>query len=45
MFVCPQVEFDSPKNLLQKEKGAFRALVEGSGDKDSLLALAESKLY
>lgn len=39
------VEFDSPKNLLKKEKGAFLAMVEGSGDKDSLLALAESKRY
>ncbi|KDR83115.1 hypothetical protein GALMADRAFT_238938 [Galerina marginata CBS 339.88] len=37
------VEFDSPKILLKKDKGTLRALVEGSGDKSALYALAESK--
>ncbi|KAF8969860.1 hypothetical protein BDZ97DRAFT_1902271 [Flammula alnicola] len=35
------VEFSTPKDLLSKEKGALRALVEGSGDKSFLYALAE----
>jgi ABC-type multidrug transport system fused ATPase/permease subunit len=30
------VEFDSPKNLLGKEGGFFRALVDESGDKEML---------
>ncbi|KDR83121.1 hypothetical protein GALMADRAFT_263529 [Galerina marginata CBS 339.88] len=34
------VEFDSPRVLLANEKGALRALVEGSGDKSLLYALA-----
>ncbi|KAJ6559868.1 P-loop containing nucleoside triphosphate hydrolase protein [Mycena capillaripes] len=37
------VEFDSPKVLLQKPKGKLRALVEESGDKDNLYAIAEGK--
>jgi len=37
------VEFDSPKVLLKKEKGALRSLVDGSGDKDKLYELAEGK--
>ncbi|KAF8876201.1 hypothetical protein CPB84DRAFT_1853019 [Gymnopilus junonius] len=35
------VEFDNPKALLKKEKGALKALVDGSGDKDTLYELAE----
>ena len=31
-----QVEFDTPRKLLQVEGGAFKALVDGSGDKDNL---------
>ena len=34
------VEFDSPTNLLQKEDGAFKGMVDGSGDKETLYALA-----
>ena len=37
-----QVEFDSPKNLLKKEGGVLRALVEGSGEKENLVASVES---
>ncbi|KDR83065.1 hypothetical protein GALMADRAFT_238871 [Galerina marginata CBS 339.88] len=36
-------EFDRPSLLLQNDKGALRALVEGSGDKDKLYELAERK--
>jgi len=36
------VEFDSPLNLLQKA-GEFKALVDGSGDKKALYAMAEHK--
>ncbi|KAF9533202.1 hypothetical protein CPB83DRAFT_846042 [Crepidotus variabilis] len=34
------VEFDSPKFLLGKEKGLLKALVDGSGDKNTLYTLA-----
>lgn len=34
------VEFDSPKKLLEKESGLFRALVDESDDRDVLLKLA-----
>ena len=27
------VEFDTPKNLLQKDRGVFRAMVQDNGDK------------
>ncbi|GBE88702.1 ATP-binding cassette transporter abc4 [Sparassis crispa] len=33
------VEFDTPRELLKKDMGMFRALVDGSGDKDKLYAL------
>ncbi|KAL0950660.1 hypothetical protein HGRIS_007446 [Hohenbuehelia grisea] len=36
------VEFDSPKELLRKEGGMLRALVDESGDRDNLIAMAES---
>ena len=36
------MEFDSPKNLLKKEGGVLRALVEGSGEKENLVASVES---
>ena len=29
------VEFDTPANLLRRKGGAFKSLVEGSGDKDA----------
>jgi ABC-type multidrug transport system fused ATPase/permease subunit len=35
------VEFDSPKALLEKEGGAFKALVDNSGDKEKLYGLAK----
>ena len=38
------VEFDTPKNLLQNEKGFLRALVDESEDRDVLKALA-SKIH
>ena len=34
------VEFDTPKALIQKEKSLLRALVDESGDKDKLYAMA-----
>ncbi|KAG8872970.1 hypothetical protein FRB97_007147 [Tulasnella sp. 331] len=37
------VEFDSPEGLLKKE-GAFKALVDGSGDRDTLYGLVKHKL-
>ncbi|KAH7915135.1 hypothetical protein BJ138DRAFT_1170143 [Hygrophoropsis aurantiaca] len=37
------VEFGSPLDLLQNRKGMLRALVEESGDKDGLFALAEGR--
>jgi hypothetical protein len=38
-----QVEFGSPWELLQNEKGMLRALVDESGDKDALYAAAHGK--
>ncbi len=34
------VEFDTPKNLLQKDTGLFRALVDESADRTHLKELA-----
>jgi hypothetical protein len=34
------VEFDKPSELLKKENGRFRSLVDKSGDKDLLYQLA-----
>ncbi|TFK76754.1 P-loop containing nucleoside triphosphate hydrolase protein [Pluteus cervinus] len=34
------VEFDTPKNLLAKDNGTFRALVDESSDKEALYAMA-----
>lgn len=36
-----QVEFDSPRELLKKEGGLFKALVDESGDKEMLYGMAE----
>jgi ABC-type multidrug transport system fused ATPase/permease subunit len=36
------VEYDSPKNLLQREDSFFRALVDESADKEALYAMAGS---
>ncbi|KAF7353370.1 ATP-binding cassette transporter [Mycena sanguinolenta] len=36
-------EFDSPKELLKNPKGKLRALVDESGDKDNLYAMAEGR--
>ena len=33
-------EFDSPHQLLQNENGLLRSLVDESGDKDNLYAMA-----
>ncbi|KAH7906178.1 hypothetical protein BJ138DRAFT_1117803 [Hygrophoropsis aurantiaca] len=38
------VEFGSPAELLQNDKGMFRALVDDSGDKDALYEMAAGKL-
>jgi len=38
------VEFDSPLQLLQRKGGEFKALVDGSGDKKALYAMAEHKV-
>ncbi|KAG9118709.1 hypothetical protein FRC07_006646, partial [Ceratobasidium sp. 392] len=35
------VEFDSPAALLRKDKGVFKSLVDESGDKDTLYAMAK----
>jgi len=35
-----QVEFDKPSELLKKENGRFRSLVDESGDRDFLYAMA-----
>ncbi|KAF8157929.1 multidrug resistance-associated ABC transporter [Crassisporium funariophilum] len=37
------VEFDSPQVLLRKEDGLLKALVDGSGDKVALYAMAEGR--
>lgn len=36
-----QVEFGKPSELLKNEKGFLRALVDESGDKEALYAMAE----
>ena len=36
-----QAEFDSPKTLLRKTDGLLRSLVDGSGDKNALYAIAD----
>ncbi|KAJ6576978.1 P-loop containing nucleoside triphosphate hydrolase protein [Mycena vulgaris] len=38
------VEFDAPKVLLKNPKGKLRALVDESGDKDNLYAMAEGRV-
>jgi len=38
------VEYDSPTNLLKKEKGFLRSLVEESGDKEHLYEMAEESI-
>ncbi|CAE6409157.1 unnamed protein product, partial [Rhizoctonia solani] len=35
------IEFDSPAALLGKESGAFKSLVDESGDKEALYAMAK----
>lgn len=37
------VEFNSPMNLLSKQNGAFRSLVEESNDKEALLHLVNAQ--
>ena len=41
MFHSFQIEFDSPKELLKKEKGLLKALVKDSGEKDMLYSIVE----
>ena len=36
-----QAEFDSPKTLLRRTDGLLRSLVDGSGDKNALHAIAD----
>ena len=38
------VEYDSPKTLLEKEGGFLKSLVDESGDKDALYAMAGGAL-
>jgi ABC-type multidrug transport system fused ATPase/permease subunit len=38
------VEFDKPSILLSKETGFLRALVDESGEREVLLAMAEGKV-
>lgn len=38
------VEFDSPSNLLKKEGGFLKSLVDESGDREALYAMAANKL-
>ena len=40
VIFCFQVEFDTPRNLLNKEGGWFKALVDESGDREALYAMA-----
>jgi len=42
LIVFVQAEFDSPRVLLKNEKGFLKALVDGSGDKQALYALAQA---
>ncbi|KAH7340935.1 hypothetical protein B0J17DRAFT_612426 [Rhizoctonia solani] len=37
------IEFDSPGALLRKESGAFKSLVDESGDRDALYAMAKGQ--
>lgn len=37
------VEFDSPQELLKNPNGKLRALVDESGDRETLIAMAEGK--
>lgn len=37
------VEFDSPSNLLKKEGGFLKSLVDESGEREVLYAMATSK--
>jgi ABC-type multidrug transport system fused ATPase/permease subunit len=36
------VELDNPKNLLQKEGGSFRALVDEAADREALYTMMDS---
>ena len=38
---CVQAEFEAPNKLLKKEGSLFKALVDESGDKAALYAMAE----
>ena len=38
-----QIEFDSPQELLRKKGGAFKGMMDGSGDKKALYTMAERK--
>ena len=38
-----QAEFDKPSALLKNEKGLLRLLVDESGDKEKLYAMANGK--
>jgi hypothetical protein len=42
--IIRQVEFDSPKELLKMKDSRLRALVDSSGDRDTLYAMAEGKI-
>jgi len=37
------VEFDTPSELLKNDKGMLRALVDESGDKNNLVAMAKAR--
>ena len=40
--LCLQVEFGRPSELLNNEKGLLRALVDESGDREKLYAMANA---
>jgi len=37
------IEFDSPRDLLQKQNGAFKSMVDGSRDKKALYAMVDRR--
>jgi hypothetical protein len=43
LISTPQVEFGQPSELLKNRKGLLRALVDESGDKDTLYAMSKGR--
>ena len=40
LAMLPQAEYDTPRKLLENDGGLFRSLVDQSGDKEQLYAMA-----